>query len=455
MFSKFRIGVGLIYLMAFVSVALQITGLVGETGILPIELVKRVAFHGSVTQAMSESPSLFWIFSSNSALNTAAYGGVLASFLMVVGVFPCLMAGITWVLYASFVGVGADFFQFQWDILLLEFGLISFFILMAKRMTRWGQIAIGALLFRVIWMSGVVKLLSGDWQWWAGTALEYHFLTQPLPHIGGFLFHHLPAFILFLMTMGVLGLELVLPFLLFFKRSRLIALLGIILLMVMIGLTGNYGYFNWLVLVMVVGLWDPPVSDPPPAPSQEGSLYWVATVGLVTMLVLGGLYDLGRFYPGLSSRLKLDTLGQCHVAGRYGLFAVMTTERNELRVEGSRDGDTWYPYEFRFKPNSTIDFPYWTVFHMPRLDWQMWFAALSQFDQQGWLHYFIDGLFREKPGVLSLIDKNPFTSGAPEFIRVSVDRYEFSSINHYIKTHEIWVITPIGDYSPILIRPNL
>ena len=63
----------------------------------------------------------------------------------------------------------------------------------------------------------------------------------------------------------------------------------------------------------------------------------------------------------------------------YGLFAVMTTERHEIIVEGSNDGVNWLPYEFKYKPGDVMKRPGFVAPYQPRLDWQMWFAALGDY----------------------------------------------------------------------------
>ncbi|MGH8579344.1 MAG: lipase maturation factor family protein, partial [Gammaproteobacteria bacterium] len=114
------------------------------------------------------------------------------------------------------------------------------------------------------------------------------------------------------------------------------------------------------------------------------------------------------------------------IVNPYGLFAVMTTTRPEIIIEGSMDGKRWIPYEFKYKPGDLRKPPGWNIPHQPRLDWQMWFAAL---DQQGRSPWFSDLLFRllqNQAEVVNLLRGNPFAPAAPRFVRAQLYRYAFA-----------------------------
>ncbi len=139
-----------------------------------------------------------------------------------------------------------------------------------------------------------------------------------------------------------------------------------------------------------------------------------------------------------------------HIVGGYGLFAVMTTERNEIRVEGSRDGQTWIPYAFRWKPQDVNHAPKWAQPHQPRLDWQMWFAALSGYEHQRWFLFFLQRLLEGSPDVLSLLERDPFEGIPPRYIRAVLEEYTFTDIPTLWKTGRWWNTEKRGAYTPVL-----
>src|SRR5262249_52823091 len=105
---------------------------------------------------------------------------------------------------------------------------------------------------------------------------------------------------------------------------------------------------------------------------------------------------------------------------RYGLFAVMTTSRREIIIEGSHDGQTWQPYEFRYKPGDLKRRPGFVAPHQPRLDWQMWFAALSDYRSNPWFMNFCVRLLQGSQEVLRLLKRNPFPDKPPRYLRAVV-----------------------------------
>jgi hypothetical protein len=134
----------------------------------------------------------------------------------------------------------------------------------------------------------------------------------------------------------------------------------------------------------------------------------------------------------------------------YGLFSVMTTERPEIIVEGSDDGVTWRAYEFKWKPGDVHCRPYFVAPHQPRLDWQMWFAALSYYQSTPWFHQFLMRLLGNSPDVLALLRRNPFPAKPPRFIRAAVYDYRFTDFAGRRATGACWRRERRGLYSPVL-----
>ncbi|MCI0446022.1 lipase maturation factor family protein, partial [bacterium] len=212
---------GLIYFAAFVSMEGQIQGLIGSGGILPIheKLSEIYAMIGNA--AYWHFPTVFWISSSDFALTAVCLTGAVSSLFVVLDFLSRTALMICFLLYLSITVAGQDFTTFQWDTLLLESGFLAIFLTAGSRIIiflyRW-------LLFRFMFMSGVVKIASGDATWSTLRALAYHFETQPLPSPLAWYAHHLPMWMHQLTTAGVLLIELIIPFFIFLpRRFRLIA----------------------------------------------------------------------------------------------------------------------------------------------------------------------------------------------------------------------------------------
>jgi Lipase maturation factor len=115
-----------------------------------------------------------------------------------------------------------------------------------------------------------------------------------------------------------------------------------------------------------------------------------------------------------------------HIVSAYGLFAVMTTERDEIVIEGSYDGAEWRDYEFWYKPGDVARPPRWNIPHQPRLDWQMWFAALEDPRGLQWFRRFLERLLENEPTVMTLLGKNPFPDKPPTFVRAQFYDYTYA-----------------------------
>ncbi len=466
----FLSGLGLVYVCAFASLWVQILGLIGSTGIAPIgDTLDRVEEHLGGIDVL-RFPTLLWIDSSDRALHALCGGGVALSLLVVAGFarLPCLV--LLWAMYLSLFTAGLMFLSFQWDTLLLESGFLAIF-LAPSSLTPWGArgheastLALWAqryLLFRLMFASGVVKLTAGDPSWLDGTALSYHYETQPLPTWTSWHVHQLPMWFHKATVAGTFFVELVVPLLIFLGRMpRLVAFFLIAGLQATIALTGNYGFFNLLTLVLSVTLLDDamlPWKGRPRSAPEPPLLPWVWTrrAVLAAMLLLATL----EFSAGLrwepwprwaeEARGRIDPL---RLASSYGLFRVMTKERPEIVVEGSSDGQEWKPYVFKYKPGDLGRVPGFVGPHMPRLDWQMWFAALSSYERTHWFAPFLRRLLENEPKVALLLAENPFPDEPPRYVRATLYVYEFTTPEERRATGAWWKRTEAGPYSPVLFR---
>ncbi|MBV9505345.1 MAG: lipase maturation factor family protein [Acidobacteriia bacterium] len=411
---------GVIYFIAFTSFGVQASGLIGSHGILPY-----AEYLADMRQALGRSayweiPSVLWLHSSDAALAViwilgAAFAlAVIFEFRQRIGLVLCL------VLWLSLCAVGQDFLSFQWDVLLLEAGFLAIFVdgsPMRIWLLRW-------LLFRLMFFSGAGKLLSGDPSWRNLTALSYHYMTQPLPTPAAWLMYQLPLGFHKAETVFVFVAELAAPFLFFApRRIRHIGAWITIALQLLILTTGNYTFFNLLTIVLCLPLFAEPDRLARTRLHRAVTIALTSFVAITTGLLFFELFGWG-LPPGGAAVLHVTS--PLRIVNTYGLFTVMTVDRPEIVVEGSDDGENWKAYEFPYKPGDLLRAPPVVEPHQPRLDWQMWFAALSNYQQNPWFQNFMGRLLQGEPAVLRLLAYNPFPKAPPRYVRARVYLYTFT-----------------------------
>src|SRR5260370_5231969 len=259
-------GLGLIYLIAFVSLWAQVNGLIGANGISPVNQFLPAVYEQLGRQAYSLLPTLCWFNSTNPFLYILCGSGVAFSLLLVLGIAPAICLTALFVSYLSLTIAGQTFLSFQWDILLLETGFLSIFLapwqLWQKRgqetsVSRAALFLLKLLLFKLMVMSGVVKLTSGDDCWWNLTALDYHYWSQPLPTMFGWWADQSPGWFKDFSVAFCLVVEIIVPFFIWApRRPRLIAAGLMFFLQVVIAVTGNYCFFNLLTIALCLLLID-------------------------------------------------------------------------------------------------------------------------------------------------------------------------------------------------------
>jgi hypothetical protein len=401
--------------------------------------------------------------------------GQICSIGLLLGVAPGLMSVATWSLYLSFVSVGRDFLSFQWDALLLETGLHALPVTTRSgrgaraRQPSWvGSLLLRWLAFRLQFQSGLVKLQSGDETWRRLTACTHHYETQPLPTRLGWYAHHLPRPVQKVSTAAVLAIELGAPPLLFGpRRARKLGFSALSGLQVLIAATGNYAFFNVLTVALASWALDDdsvhflrrlarrlgrPRTQPRPVFVRAcGAIAGGALSALLAAASTVTFIDSLRrrpLGPRLASLIRL--LDPFRSVCSYGLFAVMTTERPEIVIEGSNDRVEWREYRFRYKTSRPQDPPRLVAPHQPRLDWQMWFAALGS--PPAWFVAFLARLLEGSPDVLQLLGPNPFPDGPPRYIRALLYDYRMTDLETRRRTGAWWRRTLIGPYFPIATR---
>ena len=320
------------------------------------------------------------------------------------------------------------------------------------------------LVVKLMFLSGAVKLLSLDSTWWQLTALDYHYFTQPLPVATSWYAHHLPVPVHRVSVLLMFAVELVTPALLFFPRWRRAAVGLLLALQLVIAATGNYGFFNLLSAVLCLSWLDDrpsqrraPGNHPqkPDAADTSGStgfratasqrIRWLAAALILLLSLPVTLRELSRSLPrgpdapaaavtlaDLADRTIVEpsspllrAIAPFRSINGYGLFRAMTTSRPEIVVETSTDGVIWTELAFRFKPGDVGQPPRAAQPHMPRLDWQMWFAALDP-QRADWLGSFVARIFEGEPAVLRLLDRESRVAEPPNYLRLRFYDYSFT-----------------------------
>ena len=483
---------GLIYYSAFFSLAFQIKGLIGPHGILParqfLEAVGEHFGHSGYWYA----PTLLWISSSEHTLMGICWVGMIASALLVLNLWPRGMLAICFVCFLSFVSAAQDFSGYQSDGMLLEAGFISLFLAPRGFRPGWGQASPASraswfLLvwecFRIYFESGVAKIMSGDPEWRNFTALDEYYQNGPLPTWIGWYMQHWPHWFHRATSFGTLALELVLAWMMLLPRRFRIACFCIVTpWQIGIILSANYTFLNYLVLALGFLLLDDkllarflprkwkddfqaaqtalPSTPAEPEKSWRKSLgtQWGAVKVAMTAVMLTWIfYATTAQMVWMVKPLGLPTspvmaLEPFRIANRYGLFAVMTRGRYEIEFQGSDDGQTWLVYPFRFKPQDPAKAPGIYAPYQPRFDWNLWFASLSTWRQEGIVPRTEQALLRGDESVLLLFAGNPFPKTPPQQVRAVLWQYWFTTPEEKRSQHLWWRREQLGLYAPRLER---
>ena len=435
----FAIVFGLTFASAFLSLAVQVRGLFGGRGIVPADEFLKAVHAQLGAAAYWEVPSFCWLGAGDGVLVFLCVAGALLSLAIAVGFAPGPCSLCAWAIYLSLCSVGSPFLNFQWDALLLETALLAAFWLPWRLRPVWGCETRGQvfarwliwwLAFRLIFESGIVKLSWGDATWWNLTALYFHFETQPLPLWTAWYAHRAPGWLLSAATFLMFAIELVAPFLILApRRWRHGAAVALIALQAGVAATGNYAFFNLLSIAICIPLFDDtffsarwrgliPFVETPPLPKWRTVLATTCAMVAATLTL-----------PGLVQAFHVDSplpLVSLRSFNGYGLFRVMTTERPEVVIEGSNDGVNWSEYGFPWKPGDVRRRPALVAPHQPRVDWQMWFAALGDARSNPWLVNLLARTLQGSPEVLAFYEWNPFSNQPPRYIRAVLYDYHFT-----------------------------
>jgi hypothetical protein len=377
----------------------------------------------------------------------------------------------------SFVAAAQDFSRFQSDGLMLETTVLAFFAAPAGARPGLGrhhppsQLAIFMLrwlCFRLMFEPGFAKLASGDEGWRSLSALDAYWENCPFPTVLGWWAHQLPHGFHRAAALYTLVVELALaPLILIGRRPRLVAGVAWIGLQLGILLTGNYTFLNYNAIALGLWLLDDAAlaklvrgrASPPMCPAVRPGWRRVATGATMGLLLYTTAFELlwmmrvpVRRLPGLFTAPVL-LLDELRVANRYALFAVMTHARDHVELEGSDDGgQTWRTYSFRWQPQQLERAPPLMAPHLPRFDWNLWFATLDDWDEHPLVVFAAVRLMESEPAVVALFADDPFPEGPPQRIRFPLWRYRFTDPATLRATGRWWSRERIGWYAPMVVR---
>jgi hypothetical protein len=455
-------GLGLVYLLAFAVALEQFPALLGERGLLPVgRFVARVPFR--------KAPSLFHFGYSDRRLVAVALCGIGLSLAVVLGLpdrWPALLTIaawlVLWALYLSIVNVGQVFYSFGWESLLLEAGFLAAFLGPAStpvpRLSIW---LFRWLLFRLEFGAGLIKM-RGDPCWRDLTCLYYHHETQPMPNPLSWYFHHLPKPLHRIEVLGSHFAQLVAPVLLFFPQPiATFAALVMAVTQAWLVLSGNFSWLNLTTIVLTASAIDDgafarlfPVHAGGATPVPWHDAVVLALAALVVALSWRPARNLFSRHQVMNA--SFDPL---HLVNTYGAFGSIGRERYEVVVEGTDDeritADTVFrEYEFRGKPTALGRRPaQWAPYHL-RLDWLMWFAALSPAYAEPWFGRFVRKLLENDRRILRLLRHNPFPQKPPRAVRATLYLYRFTTPSERRETGAFWVRTRLGRYLDPTFRAN-
>jgi hypothetical protein len=442
---------GFVYFFAFLSLATQVLPLIGHDGLLPADaFIERVSDNlGSHAAGFWRLPSVFWFGISDSALVALSWTGVALSIVVMLGFANSILLAAMWALYMSFVHIGQEWYGYGWEIQLLETGFLAIFLCPLVDPRPFPRLAppvavlwlLRWLIFRIMLGAGLIKL-RGDTCWRDLTCLYYHYQTQPIPGPLSRAFHFLPKWIHRCGVVFNYAAELLAPWLAFSPRAlRFIAGAVMLALQVTLILSGNLSFLNWLTIVPIVACFDDGMLKPvlprrlvaaAERAASQGKLSRPRDVAVWILVAAVGLLSIEPVLNLVSPNQRMNTsFNAFELVNTYGAFGSVGRDRDEIVFEGTDEieitADTkWREYEFPFKPGDVMRRPPIVAPYQPRLDWSIWFAAMSTPSRYPWTLHFVWKLLHNDAGTLSLLANNPFPGAPPNFIRARLYRYEFA-----------------------------
>ena len=471
---------GLVYLTGFAILINQGLPLIGSNGLLPVgEFTVRAAERlGSTSAGFQRLPSLFWFAHSDGLLLALAWCGALLALAVLAGVTNAAVMASLWALYMSFVHVGQDWYGYGWEIQLLETGFLAIFLCPLGSIRpfpgrRPAPLVIGLfrwLIFRVMLGAGLIKI-RGDSCWRDLTCLQFHYETQPNPSPFSRVLHLAPHGI---NTAGVVFnhvTELAMPWLLLFGRhATRLAGLFFVAFQISLILSGNLAFLNWLTIVPALACFDDAflsrampgmfsrLADEADIAAAGGCATrprWRVRTGAAALALLGATvaWLSVPVITNLASghQMMNTSFGSLDLVNTYGAFGSVGRERREIVFEGTVDaaadsGAVWREYQFNCAPCDPERRPCVITPYHYRLDWQIWFAAMSSPNDYPWTLRFVWKLLHADKGTLSLLAGNPFPDRPPRYVRARLYIYRFAPAG----SGRYWDRELVGDWIPPL-----
>jgi len=448
---------GLVYLVGFSIVLSQGLPLFGSNGLLPVgEFEARLLEQlGSRGEAMARLPSLFWLGHSDAALMAGAWCGAALSLAVLLGATNAAVMTALWALYLSYVHVGQDWYGYGWEIQLLETGFLAIFLcplrtigpFPASRPAPLSMWLFRWLIFRIMVGAGLIKL-RGDPCWRDLTCLDFHYETQPNPNPFSRNLHFAPhAFSAFGVLFNHL-VELVMPWLMLLgKHATRIAGCFFVVFQLTLIVSGNLSFLNWLTIVPALACFDDgflgrllpkalgrraeaaELGAAEAAKTRRARVAGGAVVVTTIVVVWLSIPVVTNLYSG--GQVMNTSFNAWDLVNTYGAFGSVGREREEIVFEGTTDPSPgpsadWREYPFECAPTDPARRPCLVSPYHYRLDWQMWFAAMSTPQRYPWTLRFTWKLLHADPGTLSLLAGNPFPGTAPKFVRARLYIYKFA-----------------------------
>jgi hypothetical protein len=466
---------GFVYVIAFLVAANQLVPLVGSHGLTPAwQYLGGVHTHfGSRHVAMLHVPTLFWFGVSDLGLSVFAWVGLVLSLIVLCGYANSILMALLWIIYMSIVHIGNVWYGYGWEIQLLETGFLSIFLcplidprpfpksrppILVFWLFRW-------LGFRIMVGAGLIKL-RGDECWRDLTCMYCHYETQPIPNPLSRYLHFLPHWFHKLEILWNHFVEMIVPWFSFGPRmARHIAGVLLVLFQVILIISGNLSFLNYLTIIPFLACFDDTFlrhflpralvkrAEEAAAQSQPSRIRNVVTVALAALLVWLSVPTVMNLVGG--RQLMNSSFDPLDLVNTYGAFGTVGRERDEIVFEGTEDavitGETkWKEYEFVAKPGDPNRPPPFIAPYQPRIDWQIWFAAMSTPAQYPWTVHFVWKLLHNDKNTLSLLANNPFPGAPPKFIRARLYRYQFAPLGE----KGWWRRELIGEWLPALSADN-
>jgi Lipase maturation factor len=462
---------GFVYAVAFLVAAQQLVPLIGEHGLTPAShfLASIQSQLGSRTAGMLQFPTLFWFGLSDNGLSIFAWTGFALSLIVLAGYANAILLTVLWVMYMSIAHIGQVWYGYGWETQLLETGFLSIFLcplldarpfpkrappLLVIWLFRW-------LGFRIMIGAGLIKL-RGDPCWRDLTCLYYHYETQPIPSPISRYLHFAPHWFHQIETAWNHFIELAVPWFSFGPRiARHIAGVLLVTFQIFLIISGNLSFLNYVTIIPFLACFDDtflrrilPKSLVRRAEeaAQQAKPCRVQNAIAIALSILVAYLSIAPVLNLVSNRQVMNSsFDPLDLVNTYGAFGSVGKERYEIIFEGTDDalisGNTkWKEYEFKAKPGDPNRRPPFIAPYQPRIDWQIWFAAMASPAEYPWTLHFVWKLLHNDRGTLSLLANNPFPNAPPHYIRARLYRYQFAPLSD----RAWWKRESIGEWLPAL-----